>query len=91
MSEGNPHEKDSRDCGAGPVADFFRNNGTGAWRRRRAGGIVWRFGGGADRRRGWCGRGLYHWAIDRPFVGLETIKHRPPGRKIRQAGGARIT
>jgi hypothetical protein len=89
-TEGNPHEKNSRDCDAGPVAYFFRGNGTGAWRRRRARGIVRRFGVGADRRRGRCGRRLYRWAIDRPFVGLETVRHRPPGRKIRQAGGSLI-
>lgn len=90
-NQGNLHEKDNRDCGAGPVADFFRSDGTGTWRRRRAWGIIRRRGVGADRRRGRRGRGLYRWAINRPFVGPETIKHRPSGRKIHQAGGARIS
>ena len=86
----NSNEKDNRDCGVGAVAASIGNDGAGTRRGRCARSIVWRRGTRAGRRARWCDRRLHGRTVDCALMGLQTIRHRPPGAEARSAGDAGV-
>ena len=77
------NENDDRDCDTRFDAGVFSSHGPRAYRRRRAGGIIWR----PCARTSWCGSRshcrLFRGTIDCERLGFKTIKLSPA------AGGAR--